>query len=188
MKPSDVSSMIGVSSVTIRKWSNEFASYLSPTGAGGDGRHRDFTETDVRVLKVIKELRDGGRTRRDIETALETAIAQGTINDVPLPDGSLRTAKVPMIPTAAADAALNMSNSSLLREIAFLEARIQEMKDERAAIEAQMKEERFEREKLLREIGQSRSDLLREINEAQSALAAANAELDLWRKGRIKAE
>lgn len=188
MKPSDVSTMIGVSSVTIRKWSNEFASFLSPTGAGGDGRHRDFTETDVRVLKLIKELRDGGRTRHDIEMSLQNALDQGTIDDIPLPESAAHVARVPMIPTAAADAALNVSNSSLLREIAFLETRIQEMKEERAAIEAQMKEERFEREKLLREIGQSRSDLLREINEAQSALAAANAELELWRKGRIKAE
>ncbi len=47
---------LGISASTLKRWTKDFAPFLSPSGAvGNDGASRRFTEDDVVVLHRIKE-------------------------------------------------------------------------------------------------------------------------------------
>lgn len=151
MKPSDVSSRIGISAVTVRGWSNQFARFMSPTGAGGDGRHRDFSDVDVRVLQYVKTEKARGQSADEISESLALFQANGALEDLPLPHENPHS-DVPMLPVAAAEE----SRKLLLAQIVTLENRS-------GALERQLSEEqrdrRIDHERLLREIGSLQSDL-----------------------------
>ncbi len=57
---------------TIRKWSVEFADYLSPTGAPEKGKSRQFTIEDMKVFDLIADMRDSGNTYEEIHMALKS--------------------------------------------------------------------------------------------------------------------
>jgi DNA-binding transcriptional MerR regulator len=163
MGPSEVAGMIGVSPVTIRAWSDQFARFLSPTGAGGDGRHRAFTETDVRVLYFVRQAKASGQKSNDIFATLTRLETTDDLISLPMPDESPR-ADMPVMAIATADE----RTKALLREIVMKDERIAELVAERHA-------ERDDRERLLREI----ADLQREIG-------SLSTELRLYQEGRLK--
>jgi DNA-binding transcriptional MerR regulator len=151
MKPSDVSSRVGISAVTVRTWSNQFARFMSPTGAGGDGRHRDFSEVDIRVMQYIKTEKARGQSGEEITQSLHLLQDNGGLDDLPLPDENHHS-DVPMLPVAAAEEARKL----LLAQIATLENRA-------GALERQLMAEqagrRNDTERMLREMGTLQSDL-----------------------------
>lgn len=163
MKPSDVSTRVGISAVTVRSWSNQFARFMSPTGAGGDGRHRDFSEVDVRVMHYIKSEKARGQTAEEITQSLLVLQANGGLDDLPLPDESYHS-DVAMLPVAAAEEARKL----LLAQIATLENRAGGL-ERQLAIEQDGRRADNER-------------LLREIMSLQSDLAEARTLLKLYRK------
>lgn len=59
-----------VSPETVRTWAEEFSAYLSPIANPGTGRHRQFTEDDMRVLSLISEMKRDNLTFSDIHAAL----------------------------------------------------------------------------------------------------------------------
>lgn len=167
MKPSDVSTRVGISAVTVRSWSNQFARFMSPTGAGGDGRHRDFADSDIRVLNYIKTEKARGQSGEEIVASLEALQANGALDDLPMPDESHHS-DVAMLPVAAAEEARKL----LLAQIAMLESRASGLERQLSAEQAGR---RADNEKLLREMGGLQSDL-----------SEAKTLLKLYRKrGRI---
>jgi DNA-binding transcriptional MerR regulator len=162
MRPSEVAAMIGIAASTIRAWSvGEFKPYLSPTGQGGEGRARNLTEHDVRVLNLIATMKHEGARVEHIHGQLRALQANDWEELPPLPDAPVNVASVPMVPAAAADKALDAERRSLLREIARLEERIE-------ALEGRL------------------DDTSGELSEALQKLAAAERELEFWRSGRLK--
>jgi DNA-binding transcriptional MerR regulator len=160
MKPHEVANLIGVDSSTIRNWSREYADFFSAQAAGGEGRHRSFTDLDVRLVFYISQLKRSNFTKDEIALALQQVRADSWETLPPLPD-SQPSARVPVVPAAAADAALESERRSLMREIAMLQDRIEKME------------------------GSARSD--REtILELTRRLATAEAELRLWQDGRLR--
>lgn len=151
MKPSDVSTRVGISSVTVRSWSNQFARFMSPTGAGGDGRHRDFSDVDVRVMYYIKTEKARGQTGDEIAQSLASLQANGALEDLPMPDDR-HLSDVPMLPVAAAEEARKL----LLAQIATLENRVGSLERQIAAEQAGR---RTDNERLLREMNTMQSDL-----------------------------
>ena len=55
--PKAAAQVVGIGASTVRNWAGEYAEFLSPTANPGDGQPRSFTEADLAVLQVVKELR-----------------------------------------------------------------------------------------------------------------------------------
>ena len=51
---------LGVPVPTLRRWTQEFADGLSPEARGGDGRPREFSVRDQRVLRRVREILASG--------------------------------------------------------------------------------------------------------------------------------
>jgi DNA-binding transcriptional MerR regulator len=163
MKPSDVATIINVSPVTVRAWSTEFAQWMSPTGAGGDGRHRDFTDTDIKVLFYIKTQKASGRNPDEIAAALTSMQGAGEFNNLPLPNENYH-AEMPVLPAAVVDE----TRRALMRENAMLQERINQL-------ESKLEAQQADRERLLRELGDIRADL-----------KVAETLLDLYKTSKLK--
>lgn len=56
MKIGALARSLGVPVPTLRRWTQEFADGLSPEARGGDGRPRDFSPRDQRLLRQVKDL------------------------------------------------------------------------------------------------------------------------------------
>lgn len=76
---SDVQALFGISSETVRSWTEEFAEYLSPTATPGTGKHRVFTDEDLRVFAYISSARSAGMDTIEIHVGLKA----GLRGDVP---------------------------------------------------------------------------------------------------------
>lgn len=59
-----------ISSETIRNWCDEFGDYLSSTANPGKGKHRNFTDDDMRVFDLIAKMKGQGLTYEQIHAAL----------------------------------------------------------------------------------------------------------------------
>ncbi|MBN1137337.1 MAG: MerR family transcriptional regulator, partial [Anaerolineae bacterium] len=66
--PNEMAAQLQVSPSTLRRWSNEFAEYLSGTAgqpsptSGGQASHRRYTDADLETLLTIKGLLAEGLT------------------------------------------------------------------------------------------------------------------------------
>ena len=75
--PSDVAHELSISSSTLRRWSTEFADFLSDSAGrpelspGGEPVHRRYADEDVKILSAISELLNRGLTYREIAGQLE---------------------------------------------------------------------------------------------------------------------
>lgn len=52
---SEIARLLGIEPVKVKRWSGQFAEYLSLTARPVKGRERRFTEDDLRVLAVVAE-------------------------------------------------------------------------------------------------------------------------------------
>ncbi len=75
--PNEVAKQLQVSPSTLRRWSNEFADYLSPSAgrpeatAGGQIAHRRYSDEDLETLLTIKGLLAEGLTYVQVARRLE---------------------------------------------------------------------------------------------------------------------
>jgi DNA-binding transcriptional MerR regulator len=182
MKTHEAADLLGIATSTIRAWSTgEFRQYLSPSAQGGDGRFRNLTQTDARIIAFIASLKSESRPRDEIHAALKRLQAEDWADLPPLPPAPAGVGPIPMIPREAAETAVTSQRSALLREIAILQERVQSL-DEQLASERQRREDERLKAQEAREV------LLREVAEAQRKLAESEVELRLWRAGRLKPE
>src|SRR5215207_369302 len=78
MKPTELARWLGISPATIRLWAGgEFARYLSPTGAGGDGRWRVFSEQDARIMALVNTMKQQGIQRAELHAELQRLESEG---------------------------------------------------------------------------------------------------------------
>lgn len=129
---------------------------MSPTGGGGDGRHRAFVEHDVDVLFFIKSEKDRGASFDEV-TALLESLKASDYSDLPRAPETLNTASVAMVPAAAA----SVQQSALLYQVSFLEREVEQLR----------KGANADKERLITLTDQ---------------LASLRTELELWRAGRLK--
>ena len=67
-------SELNVSANTLKRWTKDFAQFLSPAPTGGDGASRRFVEEDVIVLHRIKEQLSAGLSTEEV---VEQLFAEG---------------------------------------------------------------------------------------------------------------
>ncbi|GAB4564581.1 MAG: hypothetical protein Kow0047_14490 [Anaerolineae bacterium] len=75
-RPAEVAARLGVSTSTLRRWSQRFSDYLSPdagepgSSEDADGSHRRYTDEDLATLLTIKSLLAEGFTYQQVERRL----------------------------------------------------------------------------------------------------------------------
>ena len=67
-----VATYYGFAEQTVRKWTIEFAQYLSPTANPGDGKNRDFTVQDLEIIDLIAEHKKRQATYEEIHASLQS--------------------------------------------------------------------------------------------------------------------
>jgi DNA-binding transcriptional MerR regulator len=66
-----VAKELDISVASLRRWSDEFTDYLSEeAGASKNRSHRRYTDQDVRILRIIKELMNDGLTYEQVRKHL----------------------------------------------------------------------------------------------------------------------
>jgi DNA-binding transcriptional MerR regulator len=66
-----VCTLFNISPETARTWADEFERHLSPLANPGDGRHRQFSEDDMRVFSLVSSMKADGLTFADIHNSLD---------------------------------------------------------------------------------------------------------------------
>lgn len=153
-----LSDFLNVSTETVRGWSIEFARYLSPTATPSAGRHRRFTDNDMRVFTLIAELKNSGLLYEDIHAALTS----GQRGDLPTP-GAL------------------VIRSETGAQLAILEHRIRELETERETLAAQLTEAQTQKARLEGQLIAMNSvqDELKNLREELIHLHRENAKLEI---------
>lgn len=116
---------------TLRKYAKDYAEYLSPFAGL---RHREYTDLDARILRLIVDMKAKRQSPDDIDVTLRSLQA-GDWEQLP----ELEEAAQSLVPTESAMISLQSKSSALQREIAVL----REMLDK----------ERADRSELLQKIG-----------------------------------
>ncbi|MBZ0285712.1 MAG: MerR family transcriptional regulator [Anaerolineae bacterium] len=86
-----ISRLFNVARETVRKWSVEFSHFLSPNATPGQGRTRQFTESDIAVFALVSEMKAQGKVYDDIHAAL----GAGQRGEIPIAAHNLIPADVP---------------------------------------------------------------------------------------------
>ena len=85
-QPAEVAARLGVSTSTLRRWSQRFSEFLSPdarepaNSVDADGTHWHYTDEDLTTLLMIKGLLAEGFTYQQVERRL-TALKRGDRED-----------------------------------------------------------------------------------------------------------
>ena len=69
--PKHVETIFKISQETVRMWAKEFTFYLSPTATPGKNKHRFFTQEDMQVFSLVKDLKKQGMTFAEIHANLK---------------------------------------------------------------------------------------------------------------------
>lgn len=160
MQPHEAARLVGISVNTVRAWTlYDYKQFFSPTAQGGSGRKRELTDTDVRVLTYLRDVKRDGLTGDEVIAALRQAQQRG-FDMLPMPRNTEAIVPTPVIPVQAADNALMGERRALeiLRE--ETQARLDEYRElveyerNRASQERQRYEESNKRAlELERELG-----------------------------------
>jgi len=99
-RPGQIAQRLGVSPATLRRWSAQFAAYLSPDAGeagqfdrGGYG-HRRYSEDDAAILTLIKDLLTAGQSYAQVQEALEQRRQKAAETSIP-PANALATLPTP---------------------------------------------------------------------------------------------
>lgn len=171
MKTGELAKWLGIADITLRQWSaNEYREYLSPTGQGGSGRNRVFTDMDARVIAHVVRMKAAGADRDTIHASLKTMQADNWRNLPDMPAAPPDFEPIAMIPREAAENAVTGQRQALMREISLLQDRVDslvdDLKNERAAKESAQAELSAARE----QIGELRGKLATIENERPSSV------------------
>jgi DNA-binding transcriptional MerR regulator len=184
MKPAEIAGTLEVSVATVRAWSGEFKQFLSPNAGGGDGRHRDFSDHDLRILYFVKLQKRSSAPASEIYEALRQMQATDW-EGLPYVPQTPTVSKVPMVPAAAADVALDTERRALLREIASLQERVDDLQRRLDSKDEEIKTIINSKDEQIRGVLAENSE---EIRALTKQLAEVETELKLYRSGRLKPE
>lgn len=87
MNPSRLANLLGTSSNSIRRWSETFAAYLSPSARPAPGEPRIYTKLDAQILHFVATQRAAHRPNEDIAARLADLRAREWQDLPALPDG-----------------------------------------------------------------------------------------------------
>lgn len=159
MKSADVVKLLNLHDSTLRRYALHYGDYLSPAGAGGTGHHRDYTEQDVRILKLIRDMKNDREVKPgDIEATL-SSLAASHWDRLP----ALSETNQSIVPTQDNMIALRSDNDRL-------QGKIEGLEDEINRLYVALGQQRADRDELLQRV--QRAELM----------------LELYQQGKLKPE
>jgi DNA-binding transcriptional MerR regulator len=187
----ELADWLGLSEVTVRQWTTgEWKDYLSPTAHGGNGRRRYFSDQDARIVALIFTLKEQGESRDGIHAALKRLQTEGWVDLPDMPPAPPNLGPISMIPREAAETAVSTQRAALLREIAMLQERVENLETslakERELLDQERKraDERVEAER--QKTQELREVMQKELTDLRVQLAESKTELRLYQQGRLK--
>jgi len=70
-KSGQVANLYGVTTETLRSWSKDFSTYLSPSAQAGKNKQRLYSNEDLTIISLVAELRKENLTYQEIHLALK---------------------------------------------------------------------------------------------------------------------
>lgn len=128
MKMSAVVTALNAADSTVRKYATLYSDFLSPSGMGGGGKHRDFTDHDVRVLKLVFDMLAAKQSEDSIHATLRSLEAGGWERLPPLEGNSA----LAIMPSPSAVIEMQQERAVMQKEIDMLREQLAELKAERA--------------------------------------------------------
>lgn len=129
MSPADVAKLTGVGRSTLNGWTiGEFKPYFSPSAQGGENRTRDFTEHDVRLIVLLRQLTIAHKSRDDIHAELRRLETDGW-EDLPSMPTSQNSAVVPVMPVTTADEAVKSERRVYDQRVEGLETQLRKCEE-----------------------------------------------------------
>lgn len=141
MKSSVLVSLLNIPESTIRKYAGDYAAFLSPAANAGAGRHRDYTEHDARVLKLVIDMKAVKQSPENIDITLRSLqntgwerlpkLDESALAILPTPEGMIQAATERAVMQKEIDMlrdSLNKATSDrdeLLKRIARAELRLE---------------------------------------------------------------
>jgi DNA-binding transcriptional MerR regulator len=117
MKSSALVALLNIPESTIRKYAGDYAAYLSPAVNAGAGRHRDYTDHDARVLKLVIDMKAAKQRPEDIEVTLQSLQAGGWERLPALDENTLAIIPTPQaLIVAQTERAVMQKEIDMLRE------------------------------------------------------------------------
>lgn len=163
---------LSVSEVTIRQWTTgEWGEYLSATAQGGDGRRRYFTEQDARIVAYIWQLKEQGEPKATIHTTLQRMRDENWMNLPDMPPAPPSVGPISMIPREAADSAITQQRAALMREIAMLSERVEQLED---VLDAERQGREEDRKRHLEEVRKQQEAMVEEREKYMREIADLN--------------
>lgn len=155
MRTTEIAKQLGVTTATIRRYSQKFEEYLSAGARSGQAR-RNFTIEDLETFYVIKTLLDAGQTYAQVTDKLSAGIdALIDEHNIDLPDFEVESVAEEPTPGTA------MLSTDQVR--AIIQPLREASEEWRLLFEAQ----RSENERLREELAQTREELADERNRTE---------------------
>lgn len=167
----EVTQQLGSSDQTVRLWTNEFRVFMSPTAAPPTGVMREFNDTDIRLLSVVRDMRRAQRPAEEIHAELKRIIDTGDLPPMPDP------------PPTEGEKTAYLANvrDQWLTERSSLQRDIMKLEKDNATLHERLADEQMAR----------RADTERLLNEhakTREQLAEAKALLKLYEEGRLRSD
>ena len=166
-----VQALFRISGETVRTWADEFNDYLSPAATPGKGKHRLFSNDDMRVFAYIADRKEDGATFEDIHLGLRS----GERGDEPV----LQASEMEAIVSGEIEKRLSTQVDHLYNtiermrrerdEALALAQTAQEYRDKSIQMESELKLTKQRAEELDRQLKESQKrveELSREVGEA----------------------
>lgn len=115
MKSNALVAILNMPDSTIRKYAQDYAEFLSPTASAGGGRHRDYTDHDARVLKLVIDMKAAKQNADNIDATLRSLQNSGWERLPALDEDALA-----IIPAPAAMIAAQTERAVMKKEIDML--------------------------------------------------------------------
>jgi DNA-binding transcriptional MerR regulator len=155
MKSSELCNLLNLNDSTLRKYAKEYADYLEPVADGGAGHHRNYSERDARIIKLVLDMKAQRQKPEDIDVTLSSLQSSNWERLPALDEGSQS-----IIPTPGALITMQNDKTGLQREIDVLREML-EKADERVAEADRRADDRVAK------VTADRDEILRRLSEAE---------------------
>jgi DNA-binding transcriptional MerR regulator len=191
----ELAKLLGIDRITLGRWVERYAPYMSPGATPPKGKARNLTETDVRVLHLVATLRDTGIDHDDIELRLKEMQGNGW-SELPEIPSEWQQISETMPVTEAASRAYELAQVAVLQSelkhvqqalqevqgrVVQLEGEIQRLEGEKEDLAGEKQAVEEEKQKLQVELERSRA----EARELQAELRAFGLAYGLGRERPI---
>lgn len=129
MKSGELAKRLNLPTSTLHKYSQDYKTYLSAPGAG----HREYTEQDERILRLILEMKAERTPQGDIDVTL-SSLQAGNWERLPALDEPAKS----LVPTQDNVIALDKEKTAMQREIDLLREMLTESRADRDTLLARL--------------------------------------------------